>query len=113
MALTELEARRTAKVMDDFVNRNRPPIHVRDQLDLRWTLEGQSVYLLEIRRLMDGERHERRFAKASWVRTQAVWKIYWQRADLKWHSCEPVASVKSIQGFCDAVEDDPYGCFWG
>lgn len=113
MALTELEIRRTGKVMNDFVNRKRPPMHVRDQVDFKWKLEGQSVYLVEIRRLMDGELNERSFAKATWIRTQAVWKIYWQRADLKWHSYEPVAAAKSIQGFCDAVEADPYGCFWG
>ena len=113
MALTELETRRVAKALDELVSRKRPPAHLRDQLDFRWSLEGQSVYLIEIRRLMDGEHHERPFAKATWVRTQKVWKIYWQRADLKWHSYEPVATVQSIHGFCTAVEDDPYGCFWG
>ncbi|QIL82959.1 DUF3024 domain-containing protein [Diaphorobacter sp. HDW4A] len=113
MALTELEVRRTAKVMCEFLNRKRPPMHVRDQLDLPWTLEGQSVYLLEVRRLKDGRQHERSFAKATWVHTKIIRKIYWERADIKWHGYEPVAAVKSIQGFCDAVEADPYGCFWG
>lgn len=51
MALTELEIRRTGKVMNDFVNRKRPPMHVRDQVNLKWMREGQSVYLVEIRRL--------------------------------------------------------------
>ena len=86
MALTELETRRVAKALDELVSRKRPPAHLRDQ---------------------------RPFAKATWIRTQNVWKIYWQRADLKWHSYEPVATVQSIHGFCTAVEDDPYGCFWG
>ena len=113
MALTELETRRVAKALDELVSRKRPPAHLRDQLDFRWSLEGQSVYLIEVRRLMDGERHERPFAKATWVRTQNVWKIYWQRADLKWHSYEPVASVKSIQGFCDAVKTTLTDAFGG
>ena len=71
------------------------------------------MYLLEDRRLMDGQRHQRPFAKATYVRTQKIWKIYWQRADLKWHSYEPVPTVKTIDAFCAAVEEDPYGCFWG
>ncbi|WP_244983024.1 DUF3024 domain-containing protein [Comamonas aquatica] len=113
MALTELEVLRTGKAMNAFVQRKRPPEHIRDQLDLLWTLEGQSVYLLEDRRLMDGERHQRPFAKATYVRTQKIWKIYWMRADLKWHSYEPVPTAKTIDAFCAAVEEDPYGCFWG
>lgn len=113
MALTELEVLRTGKAMNAFVQRKRPPEHIRDQLDLLWTLEGQSVYLLEDHRLMDGQRHQRPFAKATYVRTQKIWKIYWQRTDLKWHSYEPVPTVKTIDAFCAAVEEDPYGCFWG
>jgi hypothetical protein len=56
---------------------------------------------------------EHSVAKATYVRTQKVWKIYWQRADLKWHGYEPVAAVKSIEGFFEAVVDDPHACFWG
>lgn len=113
MALTALEALRTGKTMAAYVESHRPPMHLRDQLDLLYSVEGQSVYLLEVRRLMDGERIERPFAKATYVRSQKLWKIYWQRADLKWHSYEPVATVKSIQAFCDVVQADPYGCFRG
>ena len=51
-----------------------------------YSIEGQSVVLLEKRRLMDGEMIERPFAKATWVKSQEVWKLYWQRADLRWHS---------------------------
>ena len=78
-----------------------------------FSIEGQSVVLLEKRRLMDGEVIERPFAKAAWIRMQEVWRLYWQRADLKWHSYQPVATVSSIEAFCQALDEDPYGCFWG
>ena len=113
MALTELEIRRTGKTMAAYVNSRRPPLHVRDEMDLLYAIEGQSTFLLEFRQLMDGACIERPFAKATYVRTQKVWKIYWMRANLKWHSYEPLPTVKSIQAFCDAVDADPLGCFKG
>ncbi|KGH12942.1 DUF3024 domain-containing protein [Comamonas thiooxydans] len=113
MAFSEFEVRRISKVVAGFVEKRRPPEHVRDQLDLMFSIEEQSVLLLEKRRLMDGEVIERPFANASWVKTQKVWKLYWQRADLKWHSYEPAAAVPTIEAFCHVVDKDLYGCFWG
>ncbi len=113
MAFSEFEVRRISKVVAGFVEKRRSPAYVRDQLDLMFSIEGQSVLLLEKRRLMDGEVIERPFAKATWVKTQQVWKLYWQRADLKWHSYEPAASVSTIEAFCDVVDKDLYRCFWG
>lgn len=113
MAFSEFEVRRIRKVVAGFVEKRRPPAHVRDQLDLMFSIEEQSVLLLEKRRLMDGEVIERPFAKATWVKTQQVWKLYWQRADLKWHSYEPAAAVSTIEAFCDVVDKDLYRCFWG
>ena len=113
MAFSEFEVRRISKVVAGFVEKRRPPAHVRDQLDLMFSIEEQSVLLLEKRRLMDGEVIERPFAKATWVKTQQVWKLYWQRADLKWHSYEPAAAVSTIEAFCDVVDKDLYRCFWG
>lgn len=42
-----------------------------------------------------------------------ILQLYWQRADLKWHSYEPAAAVSSIEAFCEVVDKDLYGCFWG
>lgn len=113
MAFSEFEERRIGKVVGGFVEKRRPPAHVRDRSDLMFAIEGQSVFLLEKRRLMDGKVIERPFAKATWVKTQDVWKLYWQRANLKWHSYEPAAAVPTIEVFCDVVGADLYGCFWG
>lgn len=73
MAFSEFEVRRISKVIAGFVEKRRPPAHVRDQLDLMFSIEEQSVLLLEKRRLMDGEVIERPFAKATWFKTQDVW----------------------------------------
>ena len=115
MALSELEAARVKKVMDDFLARRRPPPDIRPQLDLGYRVLGQSVEIFEVRPAWKrpNEKMEGAVAKAAYVRTQNVWRIYWQRADLKWHVYDPVSQVSSLSEFLAVVEEDAYACFWG
>ncbi len=57
--------------------------------------------------------HQYPIAKATYVRTQDVWKVFWKRGDLKWHGYEPAPAVPSIEQFLAIVDADPYGCFFG
>jgi hypothetical protein len=41
------------------------------------------------------------------------WRVYWQRADLKWHRYDPAGEVNSIDDFFPIVEHDEYACFFG
>ena len=52
-------------------------------------------------------------AKATFVKTQNCWKVYWQRADLKWYAYEPVPKVKQLREFLKLVSDDQHACFFG
>ena len=52
-------------------------------------------------------------AKATYVKSQAVWKVYWQRADLKWHRYDPEAAVQTLEDFLAVVEKDEFCCFYG
>ena len=113
MALSEIEEHHIVQVVSGFLKSRRPPAHLRDQVDLLYAIQDQSVVLLERRRLMNGEVIERPFAKATWVKSTRLWKVYWQRADLHWHSYEPAATVPNIEAFCELVGADPIGCFWG
>ena len=115
MALSEFEIKKVKKAAEAFLSIKRPPPQVRKQLDIGYRIDDQSIEIFEIRPHWRDETVilEHPVARATYVRTQKVWKIYWQRADLKWHSYEPVAAVKSIEGFFEAVVDDPHGCFWG
>ena len=98
-----------------FLVIKRPPPHIRKQLDIGYRIDIQSIEIFEIRPyyLDESQILEHAVAKATYVKTQKAWNVFWQRADLKWHSYEPMASVKSIEEFFDAVVDDPHGCFWG
>ncbi len=115
MPLTELERKRYEKAVSKFIEARRPPPHVRPKLDLSYRLEGQSVEIFEVRPdyLNPSETIENSVAKATYVKRAEEWRIYWQRADLKWHRYEPYPTVSSIEEFLALVDEDAYCCFFG
>ena len=116
MALNEIETQRVRKIVGDFVEQNRPPSHIRQQLDLGFRINGQSIELFEIRPVWGGspgEMLESAFAKATFVRTSGMWKLYWRRTDLKWHSYPPAPEVASLEVFLALVGEDKHHCFKG
>ncbi len=115
MALSELEIKRCEKLLSAYIQGTRPPPHLRERVDVAYRLEGQTVDIFEIRPTFRDEsvKREAPVAKARFVATQGLWKIFWMRADLKWHSYEPDMHVKSIEDFIRVVEKDEHGCFWG
>jgi hypothetical protein len=115
MAFSELEMRRCERDLARFIERRRPPPHIRQQLDLGYRLEGQSVELFEIRPHWDGRsgKLETPVAKATFVRAQNVWRIYWMRQDLRWHAYEPNPEVQSLEKFLAIVDRDEYCCLFG
>jgi hypothetical protein len=99
MAFSEFELKKHEKLLKAYIEKHRPPAHIRNELDLDYRQTGQSVEIFEIRSRWDNpkEKIENPVAKATYVKTQDIWKIYWQRADLKWHSYEPHPIAKSLE----------------
>jgi hypothetical protein len=56
---------------------------------------------------------QRAFARVKYVRTKDEWRLYWMRADLKWHLYEPAPIHDSLQDALAVVDQDHYGCFFG
>ena len=115
MALTEFERKRIDRLAAAFVEKRRPPKHIRDQLDLGYRISRQSLELFEIRPAWNSliEQLEEPVAKATYVRKSNTWKIYWQRQDLRWHRYDPDPEVDSLEDFLAIVDADEYACFWG
>ncbi len=115
MGFNDLEHKRIENTVGAFVETLRPPPHIRPQLDFGFRLIGQSIELFEIRPQWDNPAviREFPFAKATYVRTQDVWKIFWKRADLKWHGYEPAPHVRTVADFLAIVKEDKYACFFG
>jgi hypothetical protein len=115
MAFSEIEKKRCEKAVDAFMEKRRPPVHIRKELDLGYRIKRQSVEIFEIRPFGRDPAtiREEPVAKATYMKTQKVWKIYWQRADLKWHRYDPHPEVDSLEEFLAFVDSDEYACFWG
>ena len=115
MALTELELQRCKKHLAHFLDRRRPPAHVRDEVDLCYRIGGQSVEIFELRADWQDKtkKWEQPVAKTTFVRTKNRWKIFWMRRDLKWHGYEPNLEVHSLEAVLHVVDRDEYGCFFG
>ncbi|MCQ8884263.1 DUF3024 domain-containing protein [Pseudoalteromonas agarivorans] len=115
MALTEFEIKKIEKAANAFLNKRRPPVHIRNELDIGWRLEKQSVYIYETRPVWDSpnEYHDLDMAKATFIRAQGKWKIFWMRQDLKWHGYEPNMYVKTIEQVFAVIDHDEYACFFG
>lgn len=113
MAFREWELAQVHRTMAEYIARRRPPAEIRAELDIGYRIENQSIIIHEDRRLYDGSRLLEPVAKATWVRTQQVWKLFWMRADLRWHGYEPLAKVPTLDIVLAGVDADPYGCFWG
>ena len=115
MTFSEIEIHRIKKHMNGFLAARRPPAHIRKQLDLAYRLEKQSVLIYEVRPRWDNpeETIEEFVAKARFYKSRNEWRIYWMRADLKWHSYEPVPEVRLLEDFLRVVDEDEYSCFFG
>lgn len=114
MALDGLKALEIINTLEVFLDRRRPPAHIRHQVDISYKIENQSIIIFEIRpHWQKKEEIESPVAKTTLVKSQNIWKVYWMRSDLKWHGYEPKPFVETIEEFLAVVDEDSYGCFWG
>lgn len=115
MALSEFETKRCEKLVGQFIEKRRPPVQLRKEVDLGFRVKGQSVEIFEVRPgWRDPEaKIELAVAKATYVKTKQIWKIFWQRADMKWHRYMPDPEARTIEKFLDVVDRDEFGCFFG
>jgi len=115
MAISEFEEKRCERELEKFLIDKRPPAYIRDKLDIGYRISNQSVELFEVRPEWNNpqKKMETPVAKATFVKSRKLWRIYWYRADMKWHRYEPVPEVKYLEDFLSLVKKDEYCCFWG
>src|SRR5206468_3239800 len=115
MALDALNTVDIIELMENYIARTRPPEEIRNELDINYKIDNQSIILFEIRPSWPdkAQRMTHDFAKTTYNKKNGVWKVYWLRANLKWYLYEPCPTVKKLADFLQLVETDKYGCFKG
>ncbi len=115
MAFSEFEIKQIEKHARDFLDKRRPPISIRKEFDLGYRIDGNSVIIFEIRFLFGNPERklEKPVAKGTYSKKNNIWKIYWQRADIKWHGYEMKPEVDTLEQFFKIVDEDESCCFWG
>jgi hypothetical protein len=115
VAFSDFERKRYEKIVDAYVQRRGPPPHIRKQVDLAFRIQGQSVELFEIRPVWRSPDWlmEHPIIKATYVKNRGYWKVYWCRADLKWHRYIPEPEAATIEDVLDIAERDEHSCFFG
>ena len=115
MGLEILSHLEIIEIMENYISKHRPPEHLREEIDLSYKIEEQSVILFEIRPewKKPNEKMECNVAKATFVKTSNVWKVFWHKSDQKWHSYTPNPKVNTLKDFLKLVETDKHSCFWG
>ena len=115
MAFTDQQIKEIEQAAAKFMYYKRPPVEIRPKLDLEYRIEGQSVCLYEItpRWNNPNEKNEMPSAKATYVKSNNNWKVFWMRGNLKWFIYEPVSVVDNISDFFDVVAADKHNCFFG
>ncbi|SOD79712.1 Protein of unknown function [Spirosoma fluviale] len=115
MSLDLLLTLDTIEVLENYIDKIRPSEELRDQIDIGYKLDNQSIIIFESRPYFHqpDERFESAVAKATFVKAQDHWKVFWQRSNLKWQIYAPQPFVKTIDQFVALVEQDEYYCFWG
>lgn len=115
MAIDVLQTVDIIEVMENYIDRIRPDDEMRKMLDFGYRIENQSIILFEIRPKWNDPNVtcEHPFAKTTYVKKNNHWKVFWLRADLKWHAYPPHATVATLQEFIRIVEEDKHHCFFG
>ncbi len=106
--LTEIQIKK-------YIEQRRPPVEIRNKLDIGYSYKNNTLEIFEIRPRFDNEKIYENIpiAKAKFVKSQNCWKIYWMRASGKWDVYKPISNISSISDVLQEIEDDGYGCFWG
>ena len=113
MAWNELDRRRAERQVEDFVESRRPPIAMREQLDIGYRLDGREIELFEFRRSMRGHRIEEDFARLVYVMSRSVWKLYWKPSDARWRRYAPLPEASRLEELLQEIDEDPNACFFG
>ena len=93
--------------------RKRSPVRLKDKLRLEYSVKAHDVVIYERRPRWDDPTEWRNspVAKIKLIRSAGKWRLYWMRADLKWHEYPGLSSSDQIGDLVREISD-PLACFF-
>ena len=116
MAFSDLEIAEHMKVLEDcFWSRRRPPLHLRDQVREGQRFTDRSIELFIVRPVYNrpGEHLEESIARIRHLARKHVWRLFWKRADGRWHRYQPLPETESLAEALRVIDEDAHCCFFG
>ena len=115
MPISLLQTLDIIEAMEGFIDKKRPPEHIRHQVDLSYNIEDQSIFIVEIRPNWKNPelKIECPIAKTTFVKAKNQWKVFWMRGNGNWVPYTPQATIESLSEFLNLVVEDKHHCFWG
>jgi len=110
MAFDVATRQRIERDVAAYVASIRPPALCRDEFDIDYRIYQQSIEIVAIR---PGNLMRYPVAKATYIRTRDVWRIYWRKRDHKWHGYLQLPEASDLDRVLQELDSDPVGCFWG
>lgn len=114
MAFSEVELKRIEQTVGVFCAKHSPA-HLKDKLRLEFVVKGHDVVVVERRPRWDNETEwtESPVAKLKFIRSANKWRLYWMRADMKWHEYPGLSSSHRLEDLVQEIDADPLACFFG
>lgn len=117
LTLTTLVRRKTSfdTIEKHFWSTKRAPLRLRDQISEGQRITGYEIELLYVRPRWDNpdEQVENAIAKIRHIRSRDRWRLYWQRANLKWHPYAEHPIADTLSEALAVIREDRHGCFLG
>ncbi len=113
MPLSDTQRAHVSKMLDAYCD--RVPVAVRDKLQLKYRIQGNTVVLFEWRPRWDdpNEWLEENVAKFQFVQSAGRWRLFCQLRDLKWHRYDLLPEAAAFGQLLNEVDRDPTGIFKG
>jgi len=114
MAFGPIELKRIEQTVGELC-RKRSPAHLKDQVRLEYVVKGHDVVIYERRPRWNNPKEwgDSPVAKLKFARTAKQWRLYWQRADLKWHEYQRCSGSVDLEKLVQEIDADPLACFFG
>ena len=71
------------------------------------------AFALDLTISLFGADIEESLAKVQYVRSRGVWRLFWKRADGKWHGYPPHPEAASLAEALQVIDQDANACFFG